>query len=85
MFEGIHVFFTAYIGWGLLLSLQPPFYPSEAEKKGATPSQYGFVFGIANLAAFIFAPIFGQCCQNIFSKNCQKLPKIGNLINFCAN
>ena len=22
--------------------------------------QYGFVFGIANLAAFIFAPIFGR-------------------------
>jgi MFS family permease len=43
-----------------LLSLQPPFYPSEAAKKGATPSQYGFVFGIANLAAFLFAPIFGR-------------------------
>ena len=54
------VIISAYIGWGLLLSLQPPFYPSEAEKKGATPSQYGFVFGIANLAAFIFAPIFGR-------------------------
>jgi hypothetical protein len=27
---------------------------------GATPSQYGFVFGIANLAAFISAPIFGR-------------------------
>lgn len=53
-------FSIAYIGWGLLLSLQPPFYPLEAEKKGATLSQYGFVFGIANLAAFIFAPIFGK-------------------------
>ena len=50
----------AYIGWGLLLSLQPPFYPLEAELKGATPSQYGFVFGIANLAAFIFSTIFGK-------------------------
>ena len=28
--------------------------------KGATPSQYGFVFGIANMAAFLFAPIFGR-------------------------
>ena len=27
---------------------------------GATPSQYGFVFGIANLAAFLGAPIFGR-------------------------
>jgi hypothetical protein len=23
-----------YVIWGLLLSLQPPFYPTEAEKKG---------------------------------------------------
>ena len=52
-------FFTASIGWGLLISLQPPFYPKEAEERGASPSQYGFVFGITNLAAFIFAPIFG--------------------------
>ena len=53
------ILFAASVGWGLLISLQPPFYPSEAEKRGATPSQYGFVFGITNLAAFIFAPIFG--------------------------
>ena len=30
---------SAYFVWGLLISLQPPFYPSEAESKGATPSQ----------------------------------------------
>ena len=30
---------VAYLVWGALISLQPPFYPSEAEKKGATPSQ----------------------------------------------
>ena len=52
--------FAANIGWGLLISLQPPFYPQEAEKRGATPSQYGFVFGIASFAAFIFSPIFGK-------------------------
>lgn len=56
----MHFFLKAYIGWGLLLGLQPSFYPSEAEKKGATPSQYGFVFGIASLGAFIFAPLFGR-------------------------
>ena len=27
------------IVWGMLISLQPPFYPTEAENKGATPSQ----------------------------------------------
>ena len=30
---------TAYIVWGALISLQPSFYPTEAELKGATPSQ----------------------------------------------
>ena len=29
----------SFIIWGLYFALQPPFYPSEAEKKGATPSQ----------------------------------------------
>ena len=40
---GIETFFslspTAYIVWGILISLQPPFYPLEAEKKGAEPHQ----------------------------------------------
>jgi hypothetical protein len=27
---------------------------------GATPSQYGFVFGITNMAAFLTAPLFGR-------------------------
>ena len=31
----------AYVVWGALISLQPPFYPTEAEKKGATPAQVG--------------------------------------------
>ena len=28
-----------YLTWGLLIALQPPFYPYEAEQKGATPQQ----------------------------------------------
>ena len=31
--------FLAFLFWGLMISLQPPFYPAEATKKGATPSQ----------------------------------------------
>ena len=38
----------------MLIYLQPTFYPSEAEEIGATPAQYGFVFGIANLSLFLF-------------------------------
>ena len=55
---------------GLLISLQPPFYPSEAELKGAKPSEYGFVFGIANLSLFIFSPIFGKYGSRIGPKIC---------------
>ena len=58
-------FAFSYVCWGLLLSLLPPFYPTEAEKKGARPSQYGFVFGICNIAAFFFAPIFGRFGEKI--------------------
>jgi len=61
-------FALSYVSWGLLLSLLPPFYPTEAEKKGATPSQYGFVFGICNIAAFFFAPIFGKFGDKIGPK-----------------
>ena len=50
------------------MSLQPPFYPSEAERKGATPSQYGFVYGTLSLAAFIFAPIIGRYGGKVGSK-----------------
>ena len=55
---------------GLLLSLQPPFYPSEAAKMGATPAEYGFVFGIANLSLFLFSPVFGKFGARIGAKTC---------------
>ncbi len=35
------IFFAGYVVWGMLFSVQPPFYPGEAEKKGATPAQVG--------------------------------------------
>ena len=38
VFLGISVM-CAYFVWGALMSLQASFYPMEAEKKGATPSQ----------------------------------------------
>ena len=59
-----------YIALGLLISLQPPFYPSEAEKMGATPAEYGFVFGIANLSLFLFSPVFGAYATRIGPKTC---------------
>ncbi len=82
MFE----FSKGYMTWGTLFSVQPPFFPTEAEKKGSTPSevqqflnliflievfmlQFGFVFGIAHLAAMIFAPFFAATSPKIGAKN----------------
>lgn len=42
------------------VSLQAPFFPSEAEKKGASPSQYGLVFGIYELAIIFTSPLVGK-------------------------
>lgn len=43
-----------------ILIFQAPFYPKEAEKKGATASDYGFVFGVYELFVFIASPIMGK-------------------------
>ena len=59
---------SAYTVWGLIISLLPSFYPREAELRGATSGQYGFVFGAANLAAFITAPLFGRFGGKIGAK-----------------
>ncbi|XP_029169768.1 MFS-type transporter SLC18B1-like [Nylanderia fulva] len=50
------------------VSLQAPFYPQEAEKKGASPSEYGLVFGIFELIVFIVSPIYGQNLNRIGPK-----------------
>ena len=49
-----------YISWGLTDSIQAPFYPLEAEEKGASSTESGPVFGIIYLAMFIFGPLFGH-------------------------
>ncbi|XP_058803073.1 MFS-type transporter SLC18B1-like [Phymastichus coffea] len=50
------------------VSLQAPFYPQEAEKKGATATEYGLVFGIFELVVFIISPIYGQRINRIGPK-----------------
>ena len=44
---------------GILLSLQPTFYPTEAEARGATPFDYGLVFASGSLSKVIFTPMSG--------------------------
>ncbi|XP_054708278.1 MFS-type transporter SLC18B1-like [Uloborus diversus] len=45
---------------GACVSLQAPFFPAEAEAKGATPTEYGFIFGMFQLTIFVMAPIMGK-------------------------
>lgn len=49
----------------ICISLQAPFYPEEAEKKGCTATEYGFVFGSFELVAFVTSPIFGSLIQKV--------------------
>ncbi|XP_054157220.1 MFS-type transporter SLC18B1-like [Oppia nitens] len=47
------------------VSLQAPFFPKEAESKGATPTEYGLVFGIYELMIAITSPLFGKLIANV--------------------
>ncbi|KAI1305388.1 MFS-type transporter SLC18B1 [Halotydeus destructor] len=42
------------------VSLQAPFFPQEAEQKGASSTVYGLVFGIYELVIFFMSPMFGK-------------------------
>ena len=46
--------------WGFMASIMAPFLPVEAEAKGASPSQFGPIFGIIHLALFIISPVMGK-------------------------
>lgn len=52
----------------ICVSLQAPFFPNEAERKGATATEYGLVFGIFELVVFIISPIYGQYINRIGPK-----------------
>lgn len=42
------------------VSLQAPFFPEEAEHKGASSTVYGLVFGIYELVILLTSPLFGK-------------------------
>ncbi|XP_050541622.1 MFS-type transporter SLC18B1-like [Daktulosphaira vitifoliae] len=52
----------------ICVSLQAPFYPLEAERKGATATEYGLVFGVFELVVFIISPIYGKHLNKIGPK-----------------
>ncbi|KAK9718520.1 Major Facilitator Superfamily [Popillia japonica] len=49
----------------ICVSLQAPFYPQEAERKGASATEYGLVFGVFELVVFIVSPLYGQHLNKI--------------------
>lgn len=51
------------------VSLQAPFFPKEAELKHATPTQYGFVFGVYELAICLTSPLFGKMVDILIDSN----------------
>ncbi|XP_043211164.1 MFS-type transporter SLC18B1-like [Amphibalanus amphitrite] len=64
----LFVFSLADFCSAVCVSLQAPFYPHEAEKKGATATQYGFVFGVFELTVFIVSPIYGKYLNKLGPK-----------------
>ncbi|XP_064112403.1 MFS-type transporter SLC18B1-like [Macrobrachium nipponense] len=62
------VFAVADFCNAVCVSLQAPFYPMMAESKGASATQYGFVFGVFELVVFIASPIYGNYINQIGPK-----------------
>ncbi|XP_065203816.1 MFS-type transporter SLC18B1-like [Planococcus citri] len=52
----------------ICVSLQAPFFPDEAERKGASATEYGFVFGVFELVVFLVSPWYGKHVKNIGPK-----------------
>ena len=50
---------------GIAGSLQAPFYPKEAESKGVSQAQVGFVFAVYHFTIFTSSPIFGKNIEKI--------------------
>ena len=52
----------------ICVSLWATFYPHEAEKKGASHTEYGLIFGIFQLTVFIVSPIMGKYLNKFGAK-----------------
>lgn len=58
----IKYYFTLYAIYIIILFIYLSF---RQKKKGASPSEYGLVFGVFELIVFIISPIYGQYVSNI--------------------
>ena len=61
------------ICWGIVGSMQAPFFPIEAEKKGATPSQFSPIFGFIHLATAVTSPFMAKVITRVGLGNVFKL------------
>ena len=55
--------------WGALVSLQAPFFPIEAKKKGVSPSKFDPVFGVVHLAQIVTTPFVGKLVRRFGLRN----------------
>lgn len=53
------------ICWGFVGSMQAPFFPIEAERKGATPSQFSPIFGFIHLATVVTSPFMAKVITRV--------------------
>ena len=51
---------TLNIMWGVVASIQLPFFPDEASSRGASPGQFDPVFGVIHLATLVTSPWAGS-------------------------
>ncbi|XP_071853817.1 MFS-type transporter SLC18B1-like [Apostichopus japonicus] len=51
---------AAYVFNVMSFSIMAPFFPVEAEKKGVSATQVGFIFALFNLVNFATSPLFGK-------------------------
>ena len=61
------------ICWGIVGSMQAPFFPIEAERKGATPSQFSPIFGFIHLATAVTSPFMAKVITRVGLGNVFKL------------
>lgn len=59
---------SVHFSSAICISLQAPFYPQEAELKGATATEYGLVFGSFEFMAFLTSPFLGKYLDTVGAK-----------------
>ncbi|CAH1803160.1 unnamed protein product [Owenia fusiformis] len=60
--------YVCYLFLGAYYSMLGPFFPQEANKKGASETMTGFIFGIYAIVVFLTSPFFGAILTRIGAK-----------------